>query len=170
MLKNIFSIFFISFLIFINLNKKEVIEIKNNFNNLDSYNKYDYFMKIEIDKININRYIYNDSRNNIEENITYHELSSMPNVLNGNLILMAHSGDSVISYFNKLYLLDKNDVVYIYYNNYKYTYIVENKYEVEKTGMIDIKRKNKNTLTLITCIGLDKQLVVISYLKDKTLI
>ena len=53
-------------------------------------------------------------------------------------------------------------------HNYKYTYIVENKYEVEKTGMMDIKRKNKNTLTLITCIGLNKQLVVISYLKDKT--
>ena len=43
-----------------------------------------------------------------------------------------------------------------------------NSYKVKKTGQVDIIRNNdKNTLTLITCYGEDKQLIVICELIER---
>ena len=51
------------------------------------------------------------------------------------------------------------------YNSQEYTYKISKIYEVLKTGKVSIKRdKNKSTITMITCKGSDKQLVVIGYL------
>ena len=94
-----------------------------------------------------------DSRyNNIKYNVTLVEGSSLPDVYQGNLILMAHSGDSYISFFAYLYKLNVGDDCFVTYNGNSYHYVIVNIYEVEKNGIVSIRRnKEKNTLTLITC-------------------
>ena len=53
-----------------------------------------------------------------------------------------------------------------HYNPIVYVKKQETIYDVLKTGKVAIKRdKNQQTITLITCQGSDRQLVVIGYLK-----
>lgn len=122
---------------------------------------------LEIPKINLYQEFYpNDKeKNNVDRGIQVIETSIMPNK-KGNLILAAHSGSSKIAYFKNLDKLNINDIVFIYYKNIKYQYIITSIYDVEKTGYVDIKRnKNKQTLTLITCKkNTNKQTVYIGYL------
>lgn len=113
-----------------------------------------YLGVLEIPKIGLKRGFYNiGSRyNNIQYNVTLVEGSTMPNVENGNLILMAHSGWAAISYFEYLYNLSLGDYAYITYAGNKYTYKLVNVYDVAKTGKVKIVRSyEKTTLTLITC-------------------
>lgn len=131
----------------------------------NSVSQYDYIGVIEIPSINLKRgfldkdSIYNDVSYNIEVLID----SDMPDIENGNFILAAHSGNTMVSYFKNIHNLSLNDNIYIYYNGHKYIYKVMNKYQIEKTGYANIVRNNnKNTLTLITCISnTNYQLVVI---------
>ena len=113
-----------------------------------------YVGVIEIPKIGLKRGFYNtDSRyNSIEYNVSMVKGSTMPDVVNGNLMLMAHSGDAYISFFAYLYLLNTGDNVYITYQGKKYTYKIVNIYTAPKTGKVAIYRNyNRTTLTLITC-------------------
>ena len=90
--------------------------------------------------------------NTISKNIQILSSSDYPDKENGNVIFAAHSGNSSVSYFNKLYLLNNGATVYIEYNNLKYTYKIINIYTVPKSGQVEIKRnKNKSSITLITC-------------------
>ena len=90
--------------------------------------------------------------NTISKNIQILSSSDYPDKENGNVIFAAHSGNSSVSYFNKLYLLNNGAYVYIDYNNVKYTYKIINIYTVKKSGQVEIKRnKNKSSITLITC-------------------
>lgn len=121
----------------------------------DNKNNYEYYIgKIEIPKINLSRGFYdkNSSLNDVRWNVKVLKESSYPNVDKGNLILAAHSGNYSNSYFSNLYKLEMEDVVYIYYQNMKYTYKIVNIYNEKKDGDVEIKRNsNKRTLTLITC-------------------
>ena len=127
--------------------------------------KYDYIAVLRIPKINLKKGLVskNSKYNNIEYNVTIHELSSRPDEINGNVILMAHSGTAYISYFNNLKYLNINDHIYLDYNNKTYNYKITNIYDVEKTGSLNIKRNNnKSTITLITCRdNSNKQIVII---------
>ena len=94
----------------------------------------------------------------------------MPDIENSNLILAGHNGTSNVSFFNDLDKLKEDSLVYVYYNNIKYIYKINNNYEVKKDGKVEIIRnRNKTTITLITCKkdSKDKQLVYIGYLVDK---
>ena len=113
-----------------------------------------YFGVLEIPRISLKRGFYNlDSKyNNIKYNVTLVEGSQTPDATNGNLILMAHSGDSYISYFAYLYKLSEGDIAYVTYNNVKYNYRLVKKYDVDKNGTVTIDRNyDKSCLTLITC-------------------
>ncbi len=113
-----------------------------------------YLGVLEIPKIGLKRGFYNiDSRyNNIQYNVALVEGSSMPDVSNGNLILMAHSGWAAISYFEYLYNLSIGDYAYVTYAGKQYAYKLVNVYDVAKTGKVKIVRNyEKTTLTLITC-------------------
>lgn len=113
-----------------------------------------YYGVIEIPRIELKRGFYNtDSKyNTIEKNVTMVQGSTMPDVDKGNLILMAHSGDSYISFFAYLYVLREGDNVFITYNGIKYQYRIVNIYYVEKNGMVLVTRDlDKTCLTLITC-------------------
>ena len=87
-------------------------DVENNKYTID-YSKY--LGVLEIPKIWLKRGFYNiDSRyNNIQYNVTMVKGSTLPDVPNGNLILMAHSGDSYISYFAYLYKLSIGDDCYV---------------------------------------------------------
>lgn len=161
-------------------NKEEVVDVPpaNNIsdgtayqetttNNNINYNKY--LGVLEIPKVSLKRGFYNtDSKyNSIEYNVTLVRGSTMPNVNNGNLILMAHSGDAYISYFAYLYRLKIGDFAYITYQGNKYKYRITNIYEVPKNGKAVIYRNyNQTTLTLITCTKNDdfKQTIYIAEL------
>lgn len=113
-----------------------------------------YLGVLEIPRIGLKRGFYGtDSKyNNINYNVTVVGGSTMPDKENGNLILMAHSGDAYISFFAYLYRLEIGDMAYVTYQNNVFKYQIVNIYNVEKTGSVTINRnKEKTTLTLITC-------------------
>lgn len=90
--------------------------------------------------------------NTISKNIQILSASDYPDKENGNLIFAAHSGNSSVSYFNKLYLLNKGALIYVTYNDTSYTYKITEIYTVKKSGTIEIKsNKDKSNITLITC-------------------
>ena len=123
--------------------------------NVETPINYDKYLGVlEIPKIGLKRGFYNiDSKyNNIQYNVTMVNGSTLPDVVNGNLILMAHSGDAYISFFAYLYRLNIGDYAYVTYGGNKYKYQIVNIYEVEKNGVVRITRNYERTcLTMITC-------------------
>lgn len=123
---------------------------------------------LEIPKVNLKKEVFpNDLYlNNVDRNIQVISGSSMPNVTHGNLILASHSGSSSIAYFKHLDMINYNDVVYVYYKDKKYKYVIGEIYDVPKTGYVEIKRRRElNAVTLITCKkGTNMQTVYIGYL------
>lgn len=138
-------------------------EINNNTNR-----KVDYIGVIKIPKINLENVLYDiDSvKNNVNENIEIIGNSVMPDVINGIMVLAAHSGDGNNSFFRNLDKLDYDDKIYIYYNNYVYLYKIVNIYKVDKNGKLEVENRNSRLLVLTTCDKLDssKQDVYISEL------
>lgn len=144
------------------VNNEELIEDVPIVENVDStedtgnyvvdYSKY--LGVLEIPKIGLKRGFYNvDSRyNNIQYNVTMVGGSTLPDVENGNLILMAHSGDAYISYFAYLFRLEVGDMAYVTYLGRRYEYQLVDIYEVPKTGVVSLRRNYDRTcLTMITC-------------------
>lgn len=133
--------------------------------------KYNYIAVLEIPSISLSQGLVdiNNVYNDINHNVEILKESSMPNKKNSNLILSGHSGNTNMSYFKDLFKMNKEDFIYVYYQNKKYIYKYSHYYEVNKTGSINIIRDlNKTTITLITCKNNsnDKQLVFIGYLID----
>lgn len=171
----------------INIDKKENIEEKGNETsntsddlvsnpprisdeNID--NDTYYIGYLEIPRISLYRGFTNkdSTANDISVNVEIHQKSSFPGEKAGNVIFSAHSGTNYNAYFKDLYKLEEGDKAYIYYNDIKYTYIIDNIYNVPKVGKASIYRdKNKNTLTLITCTYNDEsaQTIYIAYQEKK---
>ena len=149
--------------------KEEVKEEEINNSSSPSYN---YIAILEIPSINLKRGIvdFNSKYNNVKYNIQIIEHSQMPNVENSNLILAGHNGTSSVSFFKDLYKLKEDSLIYLYYDGYKYIYKLNNYYDTDKDGKVEIIRNRyKTTITLITCKKgtKDKQTVFIGYLVDK---
>ena len=151
-----------------NTDDKNIKEEKQTVENTLKVNtSNDYLAVIEIPKISLRRYLYdvNSKQNDVDKNIEVLKNSDMLNVKCWNLILAWHNGNTYVRHFKNLQKLVINDEIIIYYNNIKYVYKVSKIYDVLKTGTVAIKRdKSQNTVTLITCLGNDRQLVVIGYL------
>ena len=134
------------------VNNNESVEDNHSNNYVVDYSKY--LGVLEIPKIGLKRGFYGtDSKyNNIKYNVTMVEGSTLPDVVNGNLILIAHSGDSYISFFAYLYRLEVGDVVNVTYKGVNYQYEIVNIYMVPKTGAVKIIRnRERTTLTMVTC-------------------
>lgn len=127
--------------------------------------KANYIAVLKINKINLVRGLVDESSylNNIKYNVQIIKGSNMPDVVGGNLILAAHSGNARISYFRNLDKLEIGDEATIDYKDKNYTYKVVNIYDVDKNGKVEIKRNiSKTTLTLITCRNdTEKQIITI---------
>ena len=130
--------------------------------------KYNYIAVLKIPKINLEKGLVEKSSkyNNINYGVQILKESDSPDVINGNVILAAHSGTANISYFRNLDKLDLGDDAIIYYQGNTYNYKVV---DADKTGKINIKRdRNTSTLTLITCRhNTDKQIVIILELQNQ---
>ncbi len=129
-------------------NSTSTAKPRNNF-------KYDYIGYLEIPKIKLKRgFLSKESKyNDINYNIMVSYNADYPDVVNGNFILVAHSGDAYISFFAYLYKLNIGDTAIVTYNGSKYNYKLVKIEEQPKTGVIAIHRPNYqvNGLTLITC-------------------
>lgn len=127
--------------------------------------KINYVAVLKINKINLVRGLVDESSylNNVKYNVQIIKGSNMPDVVGGNLILAAHSGNARISYFRNLNKLEIGDEATVDYKDKTYTYKVVNIYDVDKNGKVEIKRNlSKTTLTLITCRhNTEKQIVMI---------
>lgn len=147
-----------------NIETEEIIEENNKEEDSEENNtsyKFDikedesiYIGYLSIPDINLKKgFTKKESKyNTISKNIQILSASDYPDKENGNVIFAAHSGNSSVSYFSKLYLLNIDALVYVTYNNVTYTYKITDIYTVKKSGEIKIKsNKNKSNITLITC-------------------
>lgn len=157
-------IFGIFFLFTFDNNAKE---IENNLKNIinDHYLKITEkpLLQLEIPKLNLKKDVYNkDSKlNNISKNVTILEESTLPDEEYFHLFLAAHSGTSKISYFRTLINLKGNDVAKIYWQDKIYIFKVLEILKLPKQKFIEVeKNKQEKLLTLITCIGHDKRLII----------
>ena len=90
----------------------------------------------------------------------------MPDHENSLLAIAAHSGNGRKSFFKDLDKLSINDEIIIYYNNNEYFYKINNIYEEEKDGTIEIKKDDYSKLVLTTCNQKDKtkQIIIEAFL------
>ena len=127
--------------------------------------KVNYIAVLKIPKIGLERGLVDPTSylNNVNYNLEWLDGSSMPDEVNGNVIIAGHSGSARISYFRKLDRLEIGDEASIIYNGKTYNYKVVDIYDIEKTGKAEIvKERNTTTLTLITCRhNTNRQIVVI---------
>ena len=155
-------------------NKKEQKLINEYFNttiNDTSYpkvNNDNYIGILEIPVINLRKGFYNidNKNNNVNKNIQVLKSSSMPDQENSLLAIAAHSGNGRKSFFKNLYKLSINDEIIIYYNNNEYYYKINNIYEENKDGTIEINKDNYSKLVLTTCDQKDKtkQIIIEAFL------
>ena len=132
--------------------------------------KYDYIAVLKIPKINLEKgLVAKDSKyNSINYGVEILKESDSPDVINGNVILAAHSGTANISYFRNLDKINVGDEAIIYYQGKTYNYRFVKIYDVEKTGKAKIDRDNTtSTLTLVTCRhNTNKQIILIAELNS----
>lgn len=127
----------------------------------------DFVAVLEIPIIRFKRGLYeqNSPESIIDKNIIFLDVSDMPDKDNSRVIIVGHSGDAYNSYFKNLYKLKQKDKINLYYNNIKYIYEIKDIYEIIKNGSLALEpNKGNKTLTLVTCKGSSKQLVIISTL------
>lgn len=120
----------------------------------DKKTNYSYIGELSIPKIKLKRgFVSKNSKyNNIQYNIAIAKEASYPDKERGNFILMAHSGNAYISFFDKLYRLEIGNEATVSYKAKKYKYKLTKVYNQPKTGQVAIYRDpTKKTLTLITC-------------------
>ena len=83
----------------------------------------EYIAVLEIPSINLKKGIVSISsnKNNVNKNVYMLKETILPNDNNtSHIILASHSGNSSISFFKDLNKVIKKDIIYFYYNNYKY--------------------------------------------------
>lgn len=134
----------------LNVTEEESVEKETE----DKKANYQYIGELAIPDIRLRRgFVSKESKyNNIEYNITIAREADYPDVPMGNFILMAHSGNAYISFFDKLYRLQIGATASVSYNAVTYNYQLTNVYNQAKTGTVAIYRdRTKRTLTLITC-------------------
>ena len=133
--------------------EEEIVTTDETSNTQKESSNIAYTAVLEIPKIDLKRGVVDSTKNfnSINYAISVDNNSKYPNE-NGNFILYSHSGNSNIAFFNKLYKVEVNDDIYVYYNGTKYHYVITNKYDIEKTGKASVMDSRVNKyITLITC-------------------
>lgn len=119
----------------------------------DHLEENNYFAILEIEDIALKRELYeiNSEENNVDKNILVHKKSIFPGQKVSHIILAAHSGNGHNAYFKDLYKLELNDEIKLYYNDYVWTYEIEDIEYQEKTGILYLHEEEMDMITLITC-------------------
>ena len=150
-------------------NKKGIINV--NKPNISIPINNEIIGKLIIEKININKELYNinNINNNVEKNITILKESIMPDKNNSIVFIAAHSGTGEIAYFNELDKLEINDEIILIYNNKKYKYIVKEIWEEKKNGYINVNKEKEKQLILTTCSpNKDKYQLIINCIEKES--
>lgn len=148
-------------------NIKNLPIIKNHkdllYNIITNKNNTDILGTITINKIHLKNNLYNidDTRNNIEENVTILKESVMPDKDNSIIFIAAHSGTGKIAYFERLNELKINDIIKLKLKNKTYYYKIIEIFEKDKDGFIDIFKTKENQLVLTTCSPSKKNIQLI---------
>jgi len=133
---------------------------------------YNYIGYLEIPKINLKKGFVDikSKDNNVNKNVAIMKDSVYPDVDGSLMVMASHNGTCWNCYFKNLKKLSNNDIIYLYYDDVRYTYKLVNIYEVKKTGKVSIYRNSrKTTLALVTCKWgtKDTQVVYIAELQNK---
>lgn len=91
-----------------------------------------------------------------------------PDIVHSNTIIGAHSGAGINVYFNKLDVIDINDLFYIYYKDKIYEYLVYDTLEVDEDDLSILNNIDRTIATLMTCKRSNptKRVIVIGELID----
>lgn len=126
--------------------------------------------KLVIPKINLKNKLYRieSEQNNIEHNVTILKGSIEPHNENSIMFIAAHSGTGRIAFFKDLKNVKLNDEIILEYDNATYKYIVNQIWETDKDGDIEISNVDKKQLVLTTCSQKhnNKQLIINSIIKE----
>ncbi len=124
-----------------------------------SQNNVTYNNEVIIESIGLKQIIVSYKYSSINKNII---LLKESDYINDLYFLAAHSGNSKISFFKNLDLININDKVTLIINNRKIKYLVAKKYYIKKNGYMNLEKEEKDLLYLITCDKRDKnqQLIV----------
>ncbi len=143
----------------------KIYDYKSNLKVEEKIVNHDYYLILEINKINLKKEIHpiNSKENNVNKNIMLHKDSTLPNNEISNVILAGHSGNGLNAYFKDLYKLNLGDEVNIYYKNIIYTYEIKKIEYQAKTGELYLLNNYPKMLTLITCTHNDKTKQTIYY-------
>lgn len=153
-----------TFLFFFSKNHYYYTNYKIKYNKV-IYQKQEEHLMLNIPKISLLKELPNisDSLNNVDKNIYVHPTSNFPE----KLILAAHSGFGIHTYFSNLNQLNANDKIIIYNDNNIYNYEIKDIEYQLKTGELYL---NKNyQLILITCTKNNPQTQTIYYAKLKNM-
>lgn len=129
--------------------------------------KEEYLGILRIPKISLVEGFYNinSKNNNIGKSVMILKESVMPNIDGSIIYLVAHSGTGYLAYFKNLDKLNIDDIIYLDIDNLSYEYVINDIYEVDRNGLININHNiNDNYLILSTCSNNDKQLIISSKL------
>lgn len=155
------------------INNNELLTYNYLYNKNSKSNKKQYISILEIPSINFKRGLYKKKspESELSKNIIFLDESDMPDKKNSKVIIVGHSGAPSNAYFKNLYRLKLKDDIILYYKNKQYDYIVTDIYEIKKNGTLALEsNKSNKTLTLVTCKGMDRQLVIVSTLKKEKFI
>lgn len=136
-------------------------------------NKEQYVGILQIPSINLQKGFYKigSRKNTVNYGLEIISGSRMPNEKNSELVLAGHSGNGYLAFFKELDKVEKGSLIYVYYDEIKYTYKLEETTITNKDGEIKIEKDaNSQTLILTTCNpdNRDKeQLILISKLINK---
>ena len=120
--------------------------------------------QIIIEKINLNKELYEitSKKNNIEENVTILPGSIEPSENDSIMFIAAHSGTGNIAFFKDLDKIQLGDIIHLEYKGKKYIYSVNNIWESNKDGDIEVTKSKNKQLILTTCSPKhkNKQLII----------
>lgn len=143
----IISILFIIILINYSNSNKTFDETVSGIGNYDSYVKEDYYGYIKIPSIDMNLgfYDYDNPLNDVALNVLWIKIP-----VSNSYLFAAHSGVGSIAYFNNLRYVSLNDDIYLEFKDKKIHYVVSDIYRIEKSGKINIS-KREGMIYLTTC-------------------
>lgn len=122
--------------------------------------------RIIVDKININSEYSIVGLSDKVVGIVMYDECGRPDIEGSNTVIGAHSGIGSNALFNDISKLDKGDEITIIYNNYSYTYLVNEIKVISDTDINILNNTGDSILTLLTCkFGeTNKRIIVVSEL------
>ncbi len=164
-------IFIFSYFYSLQKNEKASKNLIGNYNIYRLYNNYEQssytngnnlFGIIEIPKINIYYPIFSNLNEELLKVSPCKFYGKSP-TSNGNICIAGHNYNNSM-FFSNIYLLEKNDQIYLYDNkNNKFIYTVFDLYEVDESDLTPIFNYNTSSreLTLVTCNNYTKNRIIV---------